>query len=124
MDCALILGSNSHRARWLRFAISQIAESHDVISCAQARRTRDEFGRRYLNLGLRIRCSTPYAMLKRSLQAIEDQAGRRRGTVLCTLDVDIVLIEENGNRQVLKPSDLSREYVRSLLGEMGFTGFR
>lgn len=120
-DYALVLGSNRSPARHLRFAIRRIAAEYDVIACTPALRTRDADGGRFLNAAVRIRCAQSLEALRQALHAIEGEAGRVRGGKAVALDIDIVAsVDAAGMTHVHKPDDLRRDYVRTLLGRIGF----
>ncbi len=117
---ALLLGSNHRPARALRLALRRIGERFDVIACAPAMRTRDVDGARYLNAALCVHSELQVDALRAALRAIEDEAGRVRGSARVALDIDLVATRRDGAVQVHKPADLRREFVRVLLAEIGF----
>jgi len=118
---ALVLGSNRRRAGNLRLARQRLHEHFEVLDCAPPRRTRDGDGARYLNAAVRIRSTLPPSALRGILHAIEDESGRARGDAVVTLDIDLVASRDaRGGRQVHKPDDLQRDYVRQLLTQIGF----
>lgn len=121
VDYALVLGSNAAPARGLRLAGRRIAERFDVIACTPAMRTRDEAGGRYLNAAMRIRTALAFDALRAALHAIEDEAGRVRGSARVALDIDIVAAQDaRGALLVFKPGDVARGFVRALLARVGF----
>ena len=118
---ALLLGSNHHPARALRLALQRLSDQFDIVACAPAMRTRDAGGARYLNAALCVRSALPADALRELLHGIEGEAGRVRGDVRVALDIDLVASRgSDGAVQVHKPADLQREFVRVLLGKIGF----
>ena len=81
-------------------------------------------GPRYLNAAVRI-AATPGLepdALRTRLRAIEDAAGRVRGSGVCALDIDLLARTRGaGLVQVYKPDDLRRDYVRRLLAALALT---
>lgn len=121
VEYALLLGSNHRRARALRLAALRLGEHFDVAACAPAMRTRDTGGARYLNAALCVRSDLPPDALRERLHAIEHEAGRVRGNARVALDIDLIASRDpDGALQVHKPADLQRDFVRVLLGKIGF----
>jgi len=113
----LILGSNHRRARSLRLALGLLRDDFDLLDYAPARRTGGEPA--YLNAGVLIASDVPEPALRALLRQIESAAGRVRGAVTCTLDIDLVASElGEGTVRIHKPADLQRAYVRALLREL------
>lgn len=116
----LILGANHRRAQGLRLAWNLLSTRYDVRAATRALPTRDIAGSgpRYLNAAVRIAAASAPApeALHTQLHAIEQAAGRRRGSGLCALDLDL-FARTRGLRlvEVYKPADLERDYVRALL---------
>ncbi len=120
-EYALVLGSNRHPARHFRQALRAVAAACEVAACAGPLRTRDANGGRFLNAALRVRSPQDLGALRDAMQAIEDAAGRERGSDAVSLDIDIVASRgPSGAVQVHKPGDLRRDYVRELLARIGF----
>lgn len=120
-EYALVLGSNQHPARHLRLALQRLRDEYDVLGCAGPLRTRDAGGGRFLNAALCVRSPLAPEAVRASIQAIEDAAGRRRGSDRVSLDIDLVASRgADGVAQVHKPDDLRRGYVRELLARIGF----
>lgn len=118
---ALVLGSNQQRAHNLRLAARRLGERFAVVACTPALRTRDADGVRYLNAAVRIRSELPSQALREALRAIEDEAGRVRGSATVALDIDLVASRTvDGSVVVHKPEELRRDYARELLARIGF----
>lgn len=117
----LVLGSNRAPARHLRLACVRLRQAFDVRAHAPALRTRAEDGTRYVNAAVRIASSLEPDALRAALHAIEDDAGRMRGSDAVTLDIDLVASRDGEGAVTLhKPDDLRRGYVRALLARIGF----
>ncbi len=120
----LILGANHRRAHGLRTAWRALSAGYDVRAATRALPTCDIAGSgpRYLNAAVRIDADSAPSpeTLRAQLRAIEDAAGRRRGSGVCALDLDL-LARIRGTRlvEVYKPADLERDYVRALLQALG-----
>lgn len=116
----LILGANHRRAHGLRVAWRRLSAGYEVRAATRALPTRDIAGSgpRYLNAAVRIAAASapPPETLRAQLRAIEDAAGRRRGSGLCALDLDLLARSRGAQLiEVYKPADLQRDYVRALL---------
>lgn len=121
VEYALVLGSNLRPARHLRFGLQRILDGREVLACAGPLRTRDTGGGRFLNAALRVRTREDAGTLRAALHAIEDAAGRVRGSGRVSLDIDIVASRAaEGQVQVHKPRDVEHGYVRELLARIGF----
>jgi len=121
VEYALVLGSNQRPARHLRLALQRILDGREVLACAGPLRTRDAGGGRFLNAALHVRTREDIGTLRAALHAIEDAAGRMRGSPQVSLDIDVVASRDaEGQVQVHKPGDLERGYVRELLARIGF----
>lgn len=116
----LVLGANHRRAYGLRLAWARLRAECQVLDATRVLPTPDTSapGPRYLNAAVRIAATPGLApdVLRTRLRAIEDAAGRVRGSGVCALDIDLLARTRGADLvEVYKPDDLRRDYVRSLL---------
>jgi 7,8-dihydro-6-hydroxymethylpterin-pyrophosphokinase len=126
-DYLLLLGSNHRRAIGFRLALRRLSERFEVRDCSGPRRTLDVDGPRYLNAALRIAVGTEWDIvrLKEALRAIEAEAGRVRGGVVCALDIDLAAkCRGQALIEIYKREDLRRDYIQPLLSALDLRGLR